>query len=67
MLSQYGKIVSAETPEKAALERPTPRRGHIHSEGITALAEAPGDLGEVVVVAPVRERSAVRRSLTLGA
>jgi 5'-nucleotidase len=37
----------------------------IHSEGIVALADALGDLGEVVVVAPDRERSAVSHSLTL--
>jgi 5'-nucleotidase len=37
----------------------------IHSEGILALAEALGQLGEVVVVAPDRERSAVSHSLTL--
>src|SRR5262245_5641809 len=37
----------------------------IHSEGIGALAEALGALGEVVVVAPDRERSAVSHSLTL--
>ena len=37
----------------------------IHSEGIVALAEAVRSLGEVVVVAPDRERSAVSHSLTL--
>ncbi len=37
----------------------------IHSDGIHALADALGDLGEVVVVAPDRERSAVSHSLTL--
>jgi 5'-nucleotidase len=37
----------------------------IHSEGIIALAEALGPLGEVVVAAPDRERSAVSHSLTL--
>jgi 5'-nucleotidase len=37
----------------------------VHSEGIAALAEAVGRLGEVVVVAPDRERSAVSHSLTL--
>ena len=37
----------------------------IHSEGIGALAEALAALGEVVVVAPDRERSAVSHSLTL--
>jgi 5'-nucleotidase len=37
----------------------------IHSEGIVALAEALHDVGEVVVVAPDRERSAVSHSLTL--
>jgi 5'/3'-nucleotidase len=37
----------------------------IHSEGIVALAEALDGLGEVVVVAPDRERSAVSHSLTL--
>jgi 5'-nucleotidase len=37
----------------------------IHSEGIAALAEALHGLGEVVTVAPDRERSAVSHSLTL--
>jgi 5'-nucleotidase len=37
----------------------------IHSAGIAALAEALGPVGEVVVVAPDRERSAVSHSLTL--
>src|SRR5690348_17235594 len=37
----------------------------IHSEGIVALADALADLGEAVVVAPDRERSAVSHSLTL--
>lgn len=37
----------------------------VHSEGIVALAEAVAGLGEVVVVAPDRERSAVSHSLTL--
>ncbi len=37
----------------------------IHSEGIVALAEALDGLGEIVVVAPDRERSAVSHSLTL--
>jgi 5'-nucleotidase len=37
----------------------------IHSEGITALADAMRELGEVVIVAPDRERSAVSHSLTL--
>jgi 5'-nucleotidase len=37
----------------------------IHSEGIVALADALRELGEVVVVAPDRERSAVSHSLTL--
>ena len=37
----------------------------VHSAGIAALAEALGDLGQVVVVAPDRERSAVSHSLTL--
>lgn len=37
----------------------------IHSPGILALAEGLGDLGEVVVVAPDRERSAAGHSLTL--
>ena len=37
----------------------------VHSEGIAALAGALGDLGQVVVVAPDRERSAVSHSLTL--
>jgi 5'-nucleotidase len=37
----------------------------IHSPGLAALAEAVGDLGEVVVVAPDRERSAVSHALTL--
>src|SRR5512146_1951082 len=37
----------------------------IHSPGIKFLAEALGKLGEVVVVAPDRERSAVGHALTL--
>lgn len=37
----------------------------VHSEGIIALAKAVEGLGEVVVVAPDRERSAVSHSLTL--
>ena len=37
----------------------------IHSEGITALAEALRPLGEVVVVAPDREQSAMSHALTL--
>ncbi len=37
----------------------------VHSEGIIALANAVQDVGEVVVVAPDRERSAVSHSLTL--
>jgi 5'/3'-nucleotidase len=37
----------------------------IHSEGIIALATALEPLGEVVVVAPDRERSAVSHSLTI--
>ncbi len=37
----------------------------IHAAGILALAEALRDLGEVTVVAPDRERSAVGHSLTL--
>jgi len=37
----------------------------VHSAGIAALAEALRDLGQVVVVAPDRERSAVSHSLTL--
>jgi 5'-nucleotidase len=37
----------------------------IHSEGIAALAEALAEMGDVVVVAPDRERSAVSHSLTL--
>src|SRR5262249_31399093 len=37
----------------------------IHSEGIRELAAALAGLGEVVVVAPDRERSAVSHSLTL--
>jgi 5'-nucleotidase len=37
----------------------------VHSEGIVALADALRDLGDVVVVAPDRERSAVSHSLTL--
>jgi 5'-nucleotidase len=37
----------------------------VHSEGIVALATALQGLGEVVVVAPDRERSAVSHSLTL--
>jgi 5'-nucleotidase len=37
----------------------------IHSEGIAALAEAMREVGDVVVVAPDRERSAVSHALTL--
>jgi len=37
----------------------------IHSEGIIALAAALAPLGQIVVVAPDRERSAVSHSLTL--
>ena len=37
----------------------------IHSEGLAALAEALADVGDVIVVAPDRERSAVSHSLTL--
>ncbi len=37
----------------------------IFSEGITRLAEAIADLGQVIVVAPDREQSATGRSLTL--
>src|SRR5262245_17089399 len=37
----------------------------IHSEGITVLAAALARVGEIVVVAPDRERSAVSHSLTL--
>src|SRR5262245_31361523 len=37
----------------------------IHSEGIAALADVLRTLGEVVIVAPDRERSAVSHSLTL--
>jgi 5'-nucleotidase len=37
----------------------------VHSEGIVALADALRGAGEVVVVAPDRERSAVSHSLTL--
>src|SRR5262249_50751575 len=37
----------------------------IHSEGIAALADALRGLGEMVIVAPDRERSAVSHSLTL--
>ncbi len=37
----------------------------IHSEGLTALADVLGDLGEVYVVGPDRERSAASHSLTL--
>ncbi len=37
----------------------------IHSEGLTALADALRDVGEIVVVAPDRERSAVSHALTL--
>jgi len=37
----------------------------IHSEGIAALADVLRALGEVVIVAPDRERSAVSHSLTL--
>ncbi len=39
----------------------------IHSPGIIALAEALSTVGEVVVVAPDRERSAIGHSLTLHA
>jgi len=37
----------------------------IHSEGLAALAEAARPLGEVIVVAPDREQSAVSHALTL--
>src|SRR5439155_22379100 len=37
----------------------------VHSAGIAALVEALRDLGQVVVVAPDRERSAVSHLLTL--
>ncbi len=37
----------------------------IHSEGLAALAEALAEVGDVTVVAPDRERSAVSHSLTL--
>ena len=37
----------------------------IHSPGIAALAESMSAFGQVVVVAPDRERSAVGHSLTL--
>ncbi len=37
----------------------------VHSEGIVVLADVLRELGEVVVVAPDRERSAVSHSLTL--
>jgi 5'-nucleotidase len=37
----------------------------VYSEGLAALADALGVLGEVVVVAPDRERSAVSHALTL--
>jgi len=37
----------------------------VYSEGIAALAEALGAVGEVVVIAPDRERSAVSHALTL--
>jgi 5'-nucleotidase len=37
----------------------------VHSDGITALAAALDTLGEVTIVAPDRERSAVSHSLTL--
>jgi 5'-nucleotidase len=37
----------------------------IHSEGLTALADALADLGELYVVGPDRERSAASHSLTL--
>jgi 5'-nucleotidase len=37
----------------------------IHSEGLAALADAAGPLGEVIVVAPDREQSAVSHALTL--
>src|SRR5207244_13594650 len=36
-----------------------------HAAGLAALADALGDLGEVVVVAPDREQSAVGHALTL--
>jgi hypothetical protein len=38
----------------------------VHSEGIRALAEVLADLGEVTVVAPVGESSAIGHALTLG-
>lgn len=38
----------------------------VHSEGIKALAEVLADLGEVTVVAPVGESSAIGHALTLG-
>jgi len=37
----------------------------IHSPGLKALAEALAEVGEVVVIAPDRERSAAGHSLTL--
>ena len=37
----------------------------IHAAGLIALAEAVGDIGDVLVVAPERERSAVSQSITL--
>ena len=37
----------------------------IHSEGITALADALRPLGEVIVVAPLTEASAIGHALTL--
>lgn len=37
----------------------------IHSVGIRILAEALGGLGQIVIVAPDRERSAISRALTL--
>src|SRR3989442_8508877 len=37
----------------------------VHAAGLAALAAALGDLGEVVVIAPDREQSAVGHALTL--
>ena len=37
----------------------------VHSEGIKALAEAMKGLGEVIVVAPLAEASAIGHALTL--
>ena len=37
----------------------------VHSEGIRALAEALGPLGEITIVAPIQEASAIGHALTL--